>query len=138
MSEVFINVNALLRYLLNDVPEQADQIESLLGEAERGEVRLVTHAHIIAELVWVLASFYKVSRQQVRQQVEAIIHTPGLEVDERTLVLSALRDYDEKNVAYIDAYTAAWMAARGMSEIATFDKHFKRYSNLALRLISQK
>ena len=135
MTKVLIDANALLRYLLNDLPDQADRVERLLDEAERGELRLITHAHIVAELVWVLSSYYKVPRERVRQQVEAIVHTPGLEVDEHALVLSALRDFAEKNVDYIDAYTVAWMRARGINELASFDKHFKRYPDLTLRLL---
>lgn len=77
VTDILVDANALLRYLLNDIPEQADQVEALFDEAERGDVRLITHAHIVAEIVWVLSSFYTLLRQQVRQQVEAIVHTPG-------------------------------------------------------------
>lgn len=134
MTEVLIDANALLRYLLNDLPDQADQVERLLDEAERGELLLIAHSHIMAELVWVLSSYYKVPREEVREQLEGIIHTPGVQVEEQHLVLSALKDYVEKNVDYIDAYTVAWMKARDISDLASFDKHFKRYPALKLRL----
>ena len=134
MTEVLIDANALLRYLLNDLPDQADQVEALLDAAERGELRLVAHSHIMAELVWVLSSYYKVPREQVRQQLEGIIHTPGIQVEEQALILSALKDYVEKNVDYIDAYTVAWMETRGINDLASFDHHFRRYPDLTLRL----
>jgi predicted nucleic acid-binding protein len=59
---LFIDTNVFLRYLTNDVPEQADAVERLLIQAMQGDVILVTNSLVIAEIVWALDSFYRVSR----------------------------------------------------------------------------
>ncbi len=39
--------------------------------------------------------------------------------------------FDEKNVDFIDAYTAAWMLNHGLTDILTLDrKHFNRFEEL--------
>jgi len=36
----FIDTNLFLRYLTNDIPEEADRVENLLERAEAGEITL--------------------------------------------------------------------------------------------------
>jgi predicted nucleic-acid-binding protein len=124
----FADTNLFLRYLTNDVPEQAGAVEGLLRRAQAGEVKLATNSQVIAEIVWTLESFYRLSREDVRGKVLAILNTPGLEVADATLVLQAVLWHAEKNVDFIDAYNAAWLLAQGIHAAYTFDR--KRFSRL--------
>ena len=63
----FIDTNLFLRYLTNDVPEQADAVEEVLCKAADGEVALVTNSLVIAEIVWTLESFYRLERDDIRE-----------------------------------------------------------------------
>ena len=54
-----LDTNLLVRYLTEDEPAKADAVENLLDKASRGEVRLVIPSVVMAELVWVLESFYR-------------------------------------------------------------------------------
>ena len=40
----FIDTNLFLRYLTNDVPDQADAVEDLLNKAADGEIRLISNS----------------------------------------------------------------------------------------------
>lgn len=127
----FVNTNLFLRYLTNDVPEQADAVERLLRWAMAGEVRLLTNELVIAEIVWTLESFYKQSRQEITDKVLAILNTPGLEVANGAVVLQAMVWYAEKKVDFIDAYNGAWILAQGSHAVYTFDRtHFSRLEGL--------
>ena len=129
---VFADANVFLRYLTNDVPDQADRVEVLLDRAAAGEVRLVTSVLVVAEVVWTLGSFYKRSKEQVRDAVLALCHTPGLAVEDADGLVQAAEWHAEKNVDFADAYHAAWMQARGIAEVATFNlKHFRRFDALS-------
>jgi len=131
---VFVDTNLFLRYLTNDVPEQADAVERLLRRAMAGEVHLLTNELVIAEIVWTLESFYKQSRKDIMDKVLAILNTPGLEVANGTVVLQAIVWYVEKNVDFIDAYNGAWILAQGLHTVYTFDrKHFSRLDLEGLR-----
>lgn len=127
----FVDTNLFLRYLTNDVPEQADAVERLLGRAEAGELRLVTNRLVVAEIVWTLESFYKKTKAEVRDAVLAILNTPGLEVEVHDQILQAAVWYAEKNVDFIDACIAAQLFDDGLGSIYTFNrKHFGRFPHL--------
>jgi uncharacterized protein len=53
---LFADTNVFLRYLTNDVPEQADAVEHLLVRVMQGEIILNPNSLVIAEIVWTLDS----------------------------------------------------------------------------------
>lgn len=124
---VFADTNLFLRYLTNDDAAQADAVESLLHTAVQGEVTLVTHELVIAEIVWVLSKVYQLDRYKIRQHIIGILNTPGIVVESATLVAQAIDLYASKNIDFVDAYTALWMREHDLSVIYTFDRrHFSR------------
>lgn len=131
--QIFADTNLFLRYLTNDVPEQADAVEQLLRRAAAGELVLVTNSLVMAEIVWTLETFYEQSRSDIKDKVLAILNTPGLEVADGELILQAMTWYAEENVDFIDAYNAAWMQGRGLKIAGTFDKkHFSRFQGVTV------
>lgn len=129
----FIDTNLFLRYLTNDIPEKADLVEALLQRAAAGEITLITTSLVIAEIVWTLASFYKLSREAIRDRVLAILNTPGLEIESSDLLIEAATNYAAKNVDFIDAYNAAWMLQQQLTTAYTFDrKHFSRFEHITV------
>ena len=87
---IFIGPDLFLRYLTDDVPEGADEVEALLKRAAAGEAELATNSLAIAELVWALEAVYGVSRERIRETVLAVLNTPGLAVADEALVLQAV------------------------------------------------
>ena len=128
VKEAFLDANVILRYLLNDIPEQADAVDELLKEAEEGKILLRTTALVIAEIVWTCESYYELPKEEIRDKVLAILSTPGLEVENAELLAEAAILYVEKNVDFIDAYNACWAKREGIRFAYTFDlKHFRRF-----------
>jgi len=128
---LFADTNLFLRYLTNDLPEQADAVEHLLLLATQGEIVLVTNSLVMAEIVWTLDSYYRLARSDIREKIHAILHTPGLEVVDGHLLEAAVDDYVERNVDFVDAYNVAWAQAQGIRLACTFDrKHFSRFENI--------
>lgn len=129
----FADANLFLRYLTNDVPEQADAVEQLLRRATADGPALVTNALVMAEIVWTLDTFYQLPRGDIKEKVLAILNTPGLDVADGELILQAMAWYTEKNVDFIDAYNAAWMRSLGLKIACTFDhKHFSRFEGITV------
>jgi uncharacterized protein len=124
---LFVDTNVFLRFLTNDVPEKAAAVEDLLRRAGRGEVELVTSPMVVAELVWVLESFYRLSRSAVQERALAVVQLDGLTLPETDLLTDALFVYETERVDFIDAYNACWMKQRGLRRAVTFDaNHFSR------------
>jgi predicted nucleic-acid-binding protein len=135
---VFADTNLFLRYLTNDVPEQADAVERVLQMAAENQIILVTNSLVIAEIVWTLESFYKLARASISEKVRAILNTPGIEVADGNLLLQAMADYVEKGVDFIDAYNGGWLLAQGMTAALTYDQqHFSRLDGITARLPGQ-
>jgi hypothetical protein len=81
---------------------------------------------VIAELVWVLESFYQLETDAILELVEAIVNTSGLDVTDKAMVISALRLYKNRNIDFIDAWIIEFAKERGIRSIYTFDKkHFR-------------
>jgi predicted nucleic-acid-binding protein len=132
VERLFADTNLFLRYLTNDIPEQAAAFEKLLRRADAGDVVLVTSSLVMAEIVWTLESFYQLDRVHIQGSILAILNTPGLEVAEDEILLQAAVWYVEKNVDFIDAYNAAWLLDEGLTKVCTFDqKHFGRFESIA-------
>ena len=121
-----IDTNLLVRYLTGDDPSKANDVKRLLLKAAQGEIRLLIPSVVIAELVWVLQSFYKLERSEIVPLLNAILHTHGVEVSDKTVVSDAIAIYRNEAIDFIDAWIVAFAKAAEVRVIYTFDrKHFK-------------
>ena len=121
-----IDTNLLVRYLINDDQKKAEAVDNLLDRAAKGEVRIIVPSVVIAELVWVLESFYQLKADAILELVEAIINTSGLDVTDKSTIIPALRLYKSKSIDFIDAWIIEFAKERGVKTIYTFDKrHFR-------------
>jgi predicted nucleic-acid-binding protein len=129
--KVVIDTNLLVRYLTGDDSQKAKAVDNLLSKAEKGELKIFIPSIVIAELVWVLESFYQMYSSEIAELVEAVLHTPGIEVTEKSIIASALKLYRTKNIDLIDAWIIEFAKDRGIKTIYTFDKkHFMDVSGI--------
>jgi len=134
--KVVIDTNLLVRYLINDDQKKAAAVDNLLDKAIKGELRIVVPSVVIAELVWVLESFYQLEADAILELVEAIVNTSGLDVTDKSTVISALRLYKNRNIDFIDAWIIEFAKERGIKTIYTFDKkHFKDIEGIEITIL---
>ena len=121
-----IDTNLLVRYLTEDDPSKASEVRRLLLKAAEGAIRLVVPSVVIAELVWVLQSYYKLAREEIVPLLNAILHTRGVEVSDKSVVSDAIAIYGGGSIDFIDAWIVAFAKVVEVRTIYTFDrKHFK-------------
>jgi len=129
MIEIFIDTNPFIRYFTNDLPERAERVERLFKRAQKREIKLVTNELIVAEIVWVLESVYEIEREIICNLLEAIFNTTNLEIQNKAILKRASEIYKDKNIDFVDAYTASYMEGNGIKKLYSFDKkHMKRIS----------
>jgi predicted nucleic-acid-binding protein len=134
--KVFVDTNIFLRYLTNDNLSIADKIEKIFRQALHGKIELVTNDFVIAEVAWVLESYYGHPKEEVEIMTSKILNTKGLEVEDSHLLIKALDLYVSKNVDFIDAYNTVYMRERGLKRILTLDeKHFSRIDDVCIEKI---
>ncbi|MCD4664507.1 MAG: type II toxin-antitoxin system VapC family toxin [Bacteroidales bacterium] len=131
MKTYFVDTNLFIRYLTNDDIEKANRVEELLDKAALGKVRLITCEVVLAEVVWVLESYYNLNKVQIAEHLGAILATPGLNVLNGKVVEKAVEYYLNENIDFIDAYIVSLMNRLNISSIYSFDKkHLKRIKSI--------
>jgi predicted nucleic acid-binding protein len=122
----FLDANVLIRHLTGDPPAQARRASSFL---ERADELLVSDL-IVAEVVYVLESFYEVERQRVAELVRAIVGFPAIVVVDEPLLLRALEVYEVDRLDFAEAYLVASAEASGVGAIASFDRDLDRVATV--------
>ena len=126
-----IDANIILRHILNDLPEQALQVDKILQKAESGELKLLIPEPVISDVVFVLSQL-KVPKIKIVDSVYGWISLPGVALlgIELSIVETALDLFVDKNIKWSDALIAAKMLRWNYKSICTFDKHFDRLTDL--------
>ncbi len=126
MSRLWLDANVILRFLTGEPEEMHERSARLMARAEQGEVHIFVSPLVLAEVIWVLKSFYGNSMTEIADVIGALVSAQGIEVDDRELVIRAVQLAQEENVDYIDAVLALQAAARD-EQVCTFDRtDFKR------------
>jgi len=121
MSRLWVDANVILRFLTGEPQDMYERSVRLMARAERGEVNLVISQIIIAEVIWVLKSFYDHSMAEIAEVIVPFVSSPGIEVEDRDTVIQAVELAREKNVDFIDALLAL-QAANQDEKVCTFDQ----------------
>ncbi|MCC6233319.1 MAG: PIN domain-containing protein [Verrucomicrobiales bacterium] len=129
MRELILDANVLVRFLVQDVPQQAKAARKLVEQAESGALLLVVDPMIIAETVYVLTSFYKKPREAVADALMAFVQSDGVSVAEESRLVDALRRFQRSSVDFADAWLAA-TAAETHREVASFDRDLDRFADV--------
>jgi predicted nucleic-acid-binding protein len=123
---VFLDSNVLIRHLTGDPPVQARRASAFLAAADE----LLVPDLIVAEVVFVLESFYEVERERVAELVRAVIGFPAIVVVDAPLLLRALEVYEVDRIDFAEAYLVASAEATGVDTIASFDRSIDRVTTV--------
>jgi len=121
VSRLWVDANVILRFLTKDPPEMAECSARLMAKAEMGEVSLYISPLVLAEVIWVLKSFYRYSMTAIAHVIISLVSAPGIDVDNRELVIRAVELARDRNVDFVDAYLALQAAEHGET-VCTFDE----------------
>ena len=121
-----IDTNVILRFLLNDIPEQSERARRFLESVEVGVERVYLTDLVFSECIWVLEKFYKIPRAEIRKVMRPIILFEGMETQSpKTLLLDALSLWEKGKADWTDAFLATY-CKQDRREIISFDKDFEK------------
>ena len=126
MNKVRVDANVILRFLLDDPPEMAEQAAQVFQLVSDGRLQLLVDDLIVAELVWVLKSFYKKNVGEIAAVLRQFLLADGITMADQSVILQALALFETYNVDFIDALLTARMQKTGNDLLVSFDKHFDR------------
>jgi predicted nucleic-acid-binding protein len=128
---IFVDTNVFLRFFVRDVESFYQKAKDLFEKAEKGEVKLETSDMVIAEIIWVLESYYNFSKIEIKKIIDTILETKNIKVANHSRVKEAVSLYTLGNMDFIDAYNIAYIKAKDYKKVATFDKkHFKNVEGI--------
>jgi predicted nucleic-acid-binding protein len=118
----FLDTNVLLRHLTGDPPELAQRATQFLTDADE----LLVPDLIVAEVVYVLESFYEVERPRVAELVRAVIAFPAITVLDQDLLLRAIEIYEIHRIDFAEAYLVASAERSDVNVVVSFDRSIDR------------
>lgn len=128
---VFVDTNVFLRFFVKDVETQYERARSLFEKAESGKIKLETSELVIAEIVWVLESFYEFARKEITDVLATLLASRNLKIASHARINAAVDLYSSGNMDFIDAYNMAFIKSKEYAKVATFDiKHFKKIDGI--------
>lgn len=112
-----LDANAVLRYLLEDVQEQADEVADAVARGAEVTVE------VLAECVYVLSGVYEVPRSGIAEAL-------GILLDEvscrrKSVAAAALGLYSGSNFDFVDCVLAAERQEEGR-DVVTFDRRLRK------------
>jgi predicted nucleic-acid-binding protein len=122
----FLDTNVLIRHLTGDPPAQARRATAFLERADE----LLLPDLIVAEVVYVLESFYELKPKRVTEVVRAVIAFTAVVVVDEALLLRALEVYEVERIDFAEAYLVASAEASGVKSIASFDRSIDRVTTI--------
>lgn len=118
----FLDTNVLVRHFTGDPPEQARRATRYLDQAET----LLLPDLILAEIAYVLESYYEAPRQQVAEALRSILAFRAIRVVDGPLLLRAVELFEVHGLDYAGAYLVASAERTGVGVVASFDRAIDR------------
>ena len=116
-SRTLIDTNVILRYLLDDVEDQALIAEHIIdGEAW-------TTPEVLAEVTYVLEGVYHFTRKDIATALEVIDN--HVELQPQAVCTRAIQVYADSELDWVDCMVVAY-EQEGLSRVFSFDKELNR------------
>lgn len=108
-----IDANVIIRFLLNDIPEQADIASNIIYSGA------YTNEVVLAEVIYVLIGVYKIERRQVSSLIFSLldlIHIENLDV-----IINSLKLFAEYKLDFVDCLIISYHNILKV-DVFSFDK----------------
>ncbi len=125
MTELVLDTNILLRFLLKDIPSQYDLAVKKIKQARKEKIKLIVPQIVIFEITYALIKGYGFEKDKVVKALKGLIFSKDLVVDDREIFTEALKMFKEKNLSLVDCFLYTY-AKRIGTEVFTFDKALQK------------
>jgi predicted nucleic acid-binding protein len=116
--EALVDTNVLVRHLTGDPPAQARRATAFLGA---GHVLILVDV-VLAELVYVLTSYYGRSAAEAAMAARSLLALPSIAARDVPLLLRAVELFETERMDFQDAYLVAAAERTGVRRVASFDR----------------
>ena len=117
-----LDANIILRFILADVPAQADAAEAMLDGIESGHTRLLCDPVTLAEVVHVFTRVYKLAPEVIVSQLAPLVAAPGFVMPSKKRYVRALELFGTTVPHFGDACACAAALDECDGRLYSFDK----------------
>ena len=126
MRQAAIDTNAFLRLLLDDIPSQAKEVEKILEQAKKLNIKLHVAQIVIFELNFILDKYYHFPKNEIINKLKSVVQTPYLDIQDREVFIVSLKVFADNNISLADSFILAKSKIENW-ELFTFDRNLQKY-----------
>lgn len=120
MKSYILDSNIILRYIVNENTPINIKSRKYFEQASNDHLTLIIDNVVIAEVIWVLKSFYKSSKEDIVNSIKIVLTHKNIKMTNKNLILESLEFFYKHNLSYIDCYLHCLGQSKGIP-LATFD-----------------
>ncbi len=124
----WLDINVILRFVLNDHPDHSGRARLLIESAEKGDLALNIPTYVVCETIYILES-QAYSRTEIHDVLTRFLAIPGIHAEHLPQIIIALTWYRDKNVDFGDALLYAECLDAGDVAVTFNKRHFQRLGN---------
>ena len=87
-----VDTNVLLRYILEDEPDQTERVHQALAQARHRHETVFVSGVVLCEVAWALSTIGRHSKLQVLAVLEQILATDVFDIEEKDSTMSAIAE----------------------------------------------
>lgn len=123
----FIDTNVFARLILEDNRQMYEECDKVLEKVRVGKIQAVTSTLVLAELGWLLKSYYELSKTKVVQSLKGTGSLNGLKIKGESDWIRAINLYERFSVKLTDAMIASIPEVISQEwTVLSYDEDFKK------------
>lgn len=122
-----VDTNILVRFLTGDDELQTQKVYKLFKGAELEKKELFVSLLVVLELIWVLESAYKISRNEILESLSDLISMPILKFENFTILQQFINTAKDSKYDLSDLLIAHSAKFQGCQSTLTFDKKASKF-----------
>ena len=129
MSEVPLDTNVIIRYLVEDPEEIEPKFEGVYGffdKIETGRLKVHVPKLVIFQAYFVLTSYYEVPRAEAAEKLRELVLFQGVQMPGKTVVAGCLERLEHRNLDLVDSYILSWAEDEGITTVYSYDRDLER------------
>jgi predicted nucleic-acid-binding protein len=121
-----LDTNTLVRLVIGDDPQQARRVLAAMRKAEHDNTKFCVTNLVVMELIWVLESIYRLSREAILNGFDALRDMKAIAFESPDLVQSFVTQGRESRMDLSDLLIGLQARAIGCETVLTFDRKAAR------------
>ena len=123
-----IDTNILVRLITGDIPKLHQKALQFFEKVENNEIKGLLTESIIAEVYYVLKSFYKFKKEQIIEDLQAILSNENILYENKSEIFETFSILKTRNLSFVDALLCAKSNMYDYT-LMSFDKNLLKCSN---------